>query len=56
MAEITEEQLKDARFYHEVYMLLRAFSTWKRLPPEDFDSYSISKAFEIMRWILSLKD
>lgn len=56
MAELTEEQLKEARFYHEVYMLLVAFSTWKKLPLENFDTYSINKAFEIIRDILSLKD
>lgn len=56
MVEITEEQLKEARFYHEVYMLIRAFATWKKLPPENFDAYSISKAFDIIRGVLQLKE
>lgn len=56
MVEITEDQLKEARFYHEVYMLLMSFTTWRKLPPENFDAHSIKIAFEIIRWVLSMKD
>lgn len=56
MVEITEEDLKDARFYHEVYMLLVSYSEWKKLPNQNFETKSIWTALNIIKGILSTKE
>ena len=56
MAEITEQDLKDAKFYHDVYSILRAFTQWRQLPCNvNYENRAVSRALEIIRDILSLR-
>ena len=57
MAELTEQQLKEAKFYHDVYSILRAFTQWMQLPSNvNYENKAISRALEIIRDILLIKN
>lgn len=56
MVEISEQDLQNAKFYEEVYSLLRAFTQWRQLPVNvEFQHRSISRALEIIRDIIMMK-
>lgn len=55
MTELTEQELKEAKFYHDVYSILCAFTQWRQLPSNvNYESRAISRALEIIRDILLL--
>lgn len=56
MAELTEQELKEAKFYHDVYSILRAFTQWRQLPSNvNYENKAVNNALEIIRDILLLR-
>lgn len=56
MVEITEEDLQQAKFYHNVYLIINAFVEWKLIPSSVEINYrEVNKALELIKGILSIK-
>ena len=56
MVEISEQDLQNAKFYKDVYSILRAFTQWRQLPCNvNYQNDAISRALEIIRDIITLK-
>ena len=57
MVEITQNELEEYKFYHNVYVILNSFATWKQVPANiNIDYKEVNSALRIMRNILSLNE